>query len=101
MPIFESPNICRDLPMTPEYRTLAAQVRDNLGHKMVEVKRVFHEQKKTLIGFRVSPVYMAMLRLFCPDVISAFKKDDPALLYGLPVVEDEEVSVIQFEFKED
>jgi len=41
MPIFESPNICRDLPMTPEYRTLAAQVRDNLGHKMVEVKESF------------------------------------------------------------
>jgi len=101
MPVFQSPNICRDLSTVSEFKTLANIVRDDFGHKMVEVKKVFREQKKSLIGFRVSPVYKSMLMLFCPDVVSiSMRNNEPLMIYGLPVIEDEEVSCIQFEFKE-
>ena len=101
MPVFQSPNICRDLSTVSEFKTLADIVRDDFGHKMVEVKKVFREQKKSLTGFRVSPVYKSMLMLFCPDVVSiSMKNNEPLMIYGLPVIEDEGVSCIQFEFKE-
>ena len=101
MYVFQSPNICRDLYTISEFKTLANIVRDDFGHKMVEVKKVFREQKKSLTGFRVSPVYKSMLMLFCPDVVSiSMKNNEPLMIYGLPVIEDEEVSCIQFEFKE-
>ena len=99
--MFQSPNICRDLFEMSEFKTVANIVRDDFGHKMVEVKKAFHEQKRILTGFRVSPIYKNMLSLFCSDVISISIKDsEPMTIYGLPVIEDEEVSCIQFEFKD-
>jgi len=101
MPVFQSPNICNDLFKMPELKTVANIVRDDFGHKMVEVKNTFHEQKKILTGFRVSPMYKNILSLFCSDVISiSIKNGEPMTIYGLPVIEDEEVSCIQFEFKD-
>jgi len=96
-----SPNIVRDLPGTPEFKVLANLVRDDFGHKMIEIKKSFHEQKKILTGFKVSPTYKNMLSLFCPDVVViSIKAGESMKIYGLPVIEDEEVSCIQFEFKD-
>ena len=101
MLVFQSPNICRDLSDTPEFKVLANLIRDDFGHKMIEVKKSFHEQKKILTGFRVSPTYKNMLSLFCLDVVAISTKARESLkIYGLPVIVDEEVSCIQFEFKD-
>jgi hypothetical protein len=101
MPVFQSPNICRDLSDTPEFKVLANLIRDDFGHKMIEVKKSLHEQKKILTGFRVSPTYKNMLSLFFPDVVAlSIKAGESMKIYGLPVIEDEEVSCIQFEYRE-
>jgi hypothetical protein len=101
MCVFQSSNICRDLPNTQEFKILSRLIRDDFGHKMMRAKKVFDEQKKILTGFRVSPIYKNMLLLFCSDVISiSIKHGDPMMIYGLPVIEDEEVSCIQFEFED-
>lgn len=101
MPVFQSPNICRDLSDTLEFKVLANLIRDDFGHKMIEVKKSLHGQKKILTGFRVSPTYKNMLSLFCPDVVAlSIKAGESMKIYGLPVVEDEEVSCIQFEYRE-
>lgn len=100
--IFQSPNICRDLPNTPEFKILANKVRDDFGHQIVEVKKQFAIDKKILTGFKVSPTYKSMLQLFCPDVYQMpIKKDDPAMIYGLPITEDDETTSIAFQFEEE
>ena len=101
MKMFQSPSICRDLFDTKEFKFLSNMVRDDFGHKMVMVmvKKTFYEQKKILTGFRVSPIYKSMILLFCHDVVS-IKNNGSMEIYDLPVIEDVEVSNIQFEFKE-
>lgn len=102
MRIFQSPNICRDLPNTPEFKILANKVRDDFGHQIVEIKKQFAIDKKTLTGFKVSPTYKSMLQLFCPDIYQMpIKKDDPARIYGLPVIVDCETTSIAFLFEEE
>lgn len=99
--LFQSPNICRDLSNIPEFKVLANLVRDDFGYEIVSAKKNLYAQKKILVGFRVSPTYKNMLSLFCPDVVDiSIKVGEPMKIYGLPVIEDEEVSCIQFEFKD-
>ena len=37
--VFQSPNIVRDLRALPEFKIVAQQFRDDLGHKLVEHKK--------------------------------------------------------------
>ena len=99
---FQSPNICRDLPNTPEFKILANRVRDDFGHQIVETKKQLAIDRRTLTGFSVSPMYNSMLQLFCPDIyLMPIKKGDIATIYGLPITVDDETTSISFQFEEE
>ena len=69
------------------------------GHRRYRVEDI--QKLQGLTGFKVSPTYKNMLSLFCPDVVViSIKAGESMKIYGLPVIEDEEVSCIQFEFKD-
>src|SRR4030042_439528 len=100
--VFQSPNICRDMPRTQEFKTLANKVREDFSNKMAETQKKFKLEKLVLTGIKANPTYKKMLELFCPDIFSMpLKYGESAKVYGLPVVEDEDVSSIAFEFKEE
>ena len=99
--IFQSPNIVRDLRVLPEFKTVAQQFRDDLGHKMVEHKKKIKTDGNKLCGFIVSPEYKAMLFTFCSDLVQLPTiMGELPMLYGMPI-EDGEVSNIAFKFEKD
>lgn len=98
--IFQSPNIIRDIQQLPEFKMIASQFRDDLGHKIVEAKKDMKMNNRKLTGFLVSPHYYGMLLTFCYDMIDKpVKHNEKPLMYGLPIIEDEVVSTIAFSFE--
>ena len=99
--IFQSPNVVRDLRALPEFKIVAQQFRDDLGHKMVENKKKIKADGNKLCGFIMSTEYKNMLLTFCPDVVQLpLHSDEPTMLYGMPI-EEGEVSNIAFKFEKD